>query len=260
MRPRRPTSFAIRLAKLAAFALLLGIFTTVVVATVLANARAWREAAETRVYANWDADGVVCNLADGTNYFNLREATQPGFKLSIVNHLDSTATLSGDGKSLTFIGQDRDYTLPISHTPLPARLDPRNASNANCLVMRTCGWPSAALGYREYSSHLGCSFTDLGVTHWLAVTPRAVVGRAAWQPIDPAHPSPDHSWGIPTSIDPRGFAIDTAAFGSTFFASFLLIAFIRDRRAQRHNICPHCSYNRDGIDAAAICPECGKPA
>jgi hypothetical protein len=247
-----------RVLRRALFTLILGAVTTAVVATSLANAATWREAAAARAYNGTRDEGEAHRQLGRTNLACLRQVEQRGVSVSLVYELRDGCTVSSDGTTVIYPTGWRELTLPVSKTILPSRLAPSNCPSANSLRAYTFGWPYAAMGYRNYSSHEGCFMTDYGCRNWIAIKSRSAKA-SNWRPLSsPSHPSPEDSWGIPTDVDPRGFALNTAAFGGTWFASFTLFAFVRDRRVKQRNICKHCSYSRDGIAAEKVCPECGR--
>jgi hypothetical protein len=239
-------------------ALSLGAVTTAAVATALANSRTWRNNSTAAAYKRLPYDGEAFRIQQTTSFVTMRQALQPGLRLILVNEL-SQANASADRSRVDFMSTDFDrLSMPLSTATLSTRFLPSKYKPANAMQAFTFGWPVPAMGVRRFNSFEGSFLTHHGCTDWLVVTSRPS-GPVSVNFRGPGT-SPDNTWGIPINIDASGFALDTVVYGGSWFVTLSLVAFARDRRARRRNMCKHCNYNRDGINPNALCPECGKPA
>lgn len=237
-------------------AALLGVLTTAGVATALANSRTWRDNTSAAAYKQMPFDGEVFRIRETTSFVALRQVSRPGMCVSLVNEL-ADAKANADGSLVDYVGPDfSQRSVALSNTTLSARFRPSAYKSANAMQAFTYGWPAPAMGVRSFDSFEGCYLTNHGCTNWLAIVPRpntAVSGYFSGS-------SPHNTWGIPTDIDPRGFAFNTAVYGGSWLATLSLVGIVRNRRARKHNTCKHCNYSRNGLAAGALCPECGQPA
>lgn len=251
------------LARRTLIALCLGSIVTISVSTCLANLRDRQRAASRLMWSGGVQDDVVLPSAEGNRYFHVRELQETGFSIVLVRELPDGAVVNSNQTSISYTSDAGDEMLRFSKSTLPARLAPRSIDECNALNIYSYGWPLTALGYREYSSFVGCFYTNFEYTNWLRVTPRTTPAVNGWTPITPVAIDllpPDEFWGVPTAINPIGFAVNTLTASVPCFALHSCFLVLRTRLSRRHNICPYCSYDRDGIAATALCPECGKPA
>jgi hypothetical protein len=246
-----------RIVRRLAFSVCYGGVATVLIAIGCANVREWHQEAEREIWSGAIDGGEACRSADGSGLFHVREISRKGLKISLIRELPLREVKTGAAESVTVLADSGEMTLPLVDSSLPARFDPRGFQESNSVNVYSYGWPCAAMGYREYSSNTGCFYSDFGTTNWLRIAPRISSSPNA-QAGTAFPPSPDDSWGVPTAIDPSGFAINTVAFSFTWFASASLAAVVRDYRARNRNICKHCNYSCDGIAAENVCPECGR--
>lgn len=55
----------------------------------------------------------------------------------------------------------------------------------------------------------------------------------------------------------RGLVLDVLVLGSAWWVVLSCLSVLRRRRRIRRGLCVFCKYDRSGLDAAAVCPECG---
>jgi hypothetical protein len=68
------------------------------------------------------------------------------------------------------------------------------------------------------------------------------------------------TWEAPLPLRPipTGMAVDTAFYGSAWWALMLGCVTTRAHLRRRHNLCPTCAYDRQGLPPLSPCPECGR--
>lgn len=91
-----------------------------------------------------------------------------------------------------------------------------------------------------------------GIELWAAVRPPAATGSA--QPIRYA---PIDRFALPLLPIWPGFLLNTIFYAMLLFALIRTPRAVRRARRRRRGRCAACGYNRKGLEAAAVCPECG---
>jgi hypothetical protein len=66
--------------------------------------------------------------------------------------------------------------------------------------------------------------------------------------------------GLPVTVLPRGFAINTLIAAGVVLGLVEGFAFARGRVRRAKGRCPSCGYDRKGLAMDAACPECGEKA
>jgi hypothetical protein len=114
-------------------------------------------------------------------------------------------------------------------------------------LVLTYGWPMRCLGSESLV------YYKLGMGGAAARLER----RWMWQVIDVPSLGSGYLVGLPLRPMPLGLAINTALFGSAWFAVLMGLPAARRWTRRRRGACPACGYDLR-TDPAGGCPECGR--
>jgi hypothetical protein len=139
-------------------------------------------------------------------------------------------------------GRRGDYEYPVKTLASRVSLEP-------CFRIEECsgGFPLRCLWGAKVDE--GC--TDViysrGFIHTVAL----------WRTEKPVFWNSDMRLRVPVGLIWTGLALDCVLYSALWCGLFLAPGTFRRRTRRRRNHCINCSYDRAGLDAASVCPECG---
>lgn len=220
----------------AAVCLLLGAVTTVGVG--------WGAAWATRSQSQWSWADV--SLPGRRHVFG--ECRGPALTLRqlFANDIRSNGVdLFGNGELLILaspFADERQKGMPIAETTLGRRMLAggwgRVPEDGFCNSI-AAGWPMRALwGYEHFlpdGRRTGAGLRLVGMPHPAGDQLVAITFMPAWP----------------------GLLVDTLIYAALWWTVLVTPGAIRRRLRRRRGQCPACGYDRQRLDAGALCPECG---
>lgn len=130
--------------------------------------------------------------------------------------------------------------------------DPR----APLIVEERAGWPAPALSHEVEIGPSPFSVVQPAINvHWgidldTDINPGRLMSLSGFG-------DGDRPRALPLRPEWPGFAINTALYGAIAYLVLFGAGTLRRARRRRRGLCPHCGYDRRGLGADSLCPECG---